>query len=267
MPCKTVISVQSRENAKFKALVDLIHSSRERRKRQQTFIEGIHLCAAYRQRFGPPDLIVVTENALAHPQVQPLLVAGSVTVLQLTLALFRELSQVQHGIGIAYVIATPHDPLPERITATAVYLDRVQDPGNVGTILRNCAAAGVKHVFASPGTAFCWAPKVVRAAMGAHFLVDIHEGVAWPQLAPRLAIRTVSTALVASQSIWQCDLRAPCLWLFGNEGAGLSEVIFAQVDATVTVPIAPMVESLNVAAAVAVCLFEQLRQQLAEKAS
>ena len=99
--------------------------------------------------------------------------------------------------------------------------------------------------------------------MGAHFLIEIHEGVTWPLLRPRLAVRTLSTALSASQSIWQSDLRAPCLWLFGNEGAGLAQAILAQVDSTVTVPIAPAVESLNVAAAVAICLFEQRRQQLA----
>jgi RNA methyltransferase, TrmH family len=254
--------IQSHDNAKFKAVLELIHSSRERRKRRQTFIEGIHLCAAYLERFGAPVLIVVTETALANPQVAPLLGPRGTPLLQLNAALFRELSQVQHGIGIAYVIATPHSALPERISQTTVYLDQVQDPGNVGTILRTCAAAGVRRLIASPGTAYCWAPKVVRAAMGAHFLIDIHEGVNWPQLQPCIAVPTMSTVMGAKLSLWQADLRAPCLWLFGNEGAGLSPAIQAQVQNQLMVPIDPTVESLNVAAAVAICLFEQRRQQL-----
>ena len=266
-PVATPSLVQSKDNPRFRAALDLVQSSRERRKRQQTFIEGIHLCRSFVERGSAPLQVFATQSGLEHPEVAALWQRFDAEHVILAPALFRELSQVDHGPAIAYVIETPRADLPEVITQTSVYLDRVQDPGNVGAILRCCAAAGIANLFTSSGTAFCWSPKVLRAAMGAHFMVNIFEGVDWSQLQPKLQIASIATAADAPQTIWQADLSAPSIWLFGNEGAGLEPQIHGSVGRWLSIPIQTQVESLNVANATAICLFEQLRQQQQQNAS
>lgn len=255
------ILIQSKDNPRFRSALELVQSSRERRKRAQTFIEGIHLCRSFLERGSMPIQVYATQASLEHPEVASLWQASNADAMLLSPALFRELSQVEHGPAIAYVIETPRIELPEFVASASVYLDRVQDPGNVGAILRCCAAAGIRNLFTSAGSAFCWSPKVLRSAMGAHFLVDIYEGVEWSVLRSRLRLRSLATAAGTADSLWQTDLREPCIWLFGNEGAGLDPAIRATVEHWVTIPMQAAVESLNVASAAAICLFEQRRQQ------
>ena len=148
-----------------------------------------------------------------------------------------------------------------RLDTDAVILDRVQDPGNVGAILRTAAAAGVTRVLTTPGTAWCWAPKVLRAAMGAHFALAIHESHAWEALLPLLRVPLAGTLAHGGGSLFDQDLVAACAWVFGSEGDGLDAAIAQRLDWRVTIPQARTVESLNVAAAAAICLFEQRRQR------
>ena len=264
--------IRSRDNPAFKQLLRITASARERRQLGVSFIEGIHLCESYLGRFGAPRQVVHTEAALADPQVRALVDAAlgdpnSRTDLlggrcvELGDGLFGELSQVEHGIGIAYVIDTPADHLPQVLDSDALYLDALQDPGNVGTILRTCAAVGVHRVITAPGTAWCWSPKVLRAGMGAHFALEIHESIPWEKVLARLRVPVMATAAQARQTIWQADLRGPRLWLFGSEGSGLDLERQAPGLAWVSIPQRPAIESLNVAVAAAVCLFEQLRQR------
>lgn len=267
--------IRSRDNPAFKQLLRITASARERRQLGVSFIEGIHLCESYLGRFGAPRQVVHTEAALADPQVRALVDAAlgdpnSRTDLlggrcvELGDGLFGELSQVEHGIGIAYVIDTPADHLPQVLDSDALYLDALQDPGNVGTILRTCAAVGVHRVITAPGTAWCWSPKVLRAGMGAHFALEIHESIPWEKVLARLRVPVMATAAQARQTIWQADLRGPRLWLFGSEGSGLDLERQAPGLAWVSIPQRPAIESLNVAVAAAVCLFEQLRQREAQ---
>ena len=276
--------ISSRDNPAFRQLLRITASARERRQLGVSFIEGIHLCECYLERFGAPRQVVHTGAALANPQVRALVEAareaGALArdpncravllggrVLELAEGLFGELSQVEHGVGIAYVIDTPADQLPAVLDADALYLDGLQDPGNVGTILRTCAAVGVSRVITAPGTAWCWSPKVLRAGMGAHFALEIHESIAWERVQPLLRVPVMATAAQAPRTVWQADLRAPRLWLFGAEGSGLDPGRDAPGLGWVSIPQRPAVESLNVAVAAAVCLFEQMRQRESRSSS
>ena len=143
-----------------------------------------------------------------------------------------------------------------------VVLDRVQDPGNLGTILRTTAAAGIGDVLLTEGCAQAWSPRVLRAGMGAHFSLRLREHVDPLALlagfpGPRLATAPGARA----RPLYEHDLDRPVAWLFGAEGQGLSPALLAAADARVVIPMAAAIESLNVGAAVAVCLFEQVRQQ------
>lgn len=256
--------VTSRENPGWRQLVDLASSARERKRQSRTVLEGIHLCEAYQRLIGGLETLIVSESALENREVQQLLMAEAGPAyrsLQVPDALFREFSQLEHGIGVAGVVPTPAAPLPAHIDEDCVYLDRLQDPGNVGTILRTCAAAGVRRVAVAPGTTGCWSPKVLRAGMGAHFALVIHEGVPWPRLREAARINAVATTPDAPATLYHTDLRAPRLWLFGNEGNGLADEILQGDVERVAIPQNALVESLNVSSAVAICLYEQLRQR------
>ncbi len=253
--------IVSRDNPFYRGAVQLVQSARERKRERASFIEGVHLCTAFRARHGAPRRAFLTEPALADPEVRAAIDALGDRVAVIPAPMFAALSQVAEGVQLGFVIDTPEPALPDRIDDDCVYLDRLQDPGNVGTIVRTCAATGVRRVVTAPDTAFCWSPKVLRAAMGAHFHLDIHEGVDWEVLRPRLAVPCTVARADAPISLWQADLAGPRLWVFGNEGAGISASVALTADLALAIPQSSAVESLNVAIAAAVCLFEQARQR------
>jgi TrmH family RNA methyltransferase len=174
--------------------------------------------------------------------------------------MYNALSQVENGVGILFVIETPHRELPKALTANCVLLDNLQDPGNVGSILRSAAAAGIKEIYCGTGTAFCWSPKVLRAAMGAHFVLDIFENVDLPALAAQAQVPVLATSGYAAERLYDLDLKRPVAWILGHEGQGVSDALLNAATHRVAVPHLGKVESLNVAACAAVCFFEQLRQ-------
>jgi TrmH family RNA methyltransferase len=253
--------ISSRDNPLYREFADLSGSARERRRLGRSVLEGIHLCEAYLQQHGAPLSSLVSESGAAHPEVVSLLAQHALIPAIVADALFANLSTLAQGVGIAFIVETPNPSLPETIEIDAVYLDRLQDPGNVGTLLRTCAAAGVKTVFTAPGTAWCWSPKVLRAGMGAHFHLSIHEAVSWVDVRQRLRIPAIGTRANQAESLYRSELRAPCLWLLGSEGDGISATVAADTDRWIRIPQSAGVESLNVAAAGALCLFEQRRQR------
>ena len=142
-------------------------------------------------------------------------------------------------------------------------LEQIQDPGNLGSILRSAAAAGIRDVFLSKKSIFAWSPRVLRAGMGAHFSLSIHEEVDLFDLLSRREGLALATVTDAATSIYETRLGGPIAWIFGNEGAGVSAQLMQAADARVYIPMSAATESINVAAAAAVCLFEQSRQRLA----
>jgi TrmH family RNA methyltransferase len=253
--------ISSRDNPLYREFVDLSGSARERRRLGRSVLEGIHLCEAYLQRHGAPLSAIVSDSGAEHPEVTELMAQHALVPTIVADPLFASLSTLAQGVGIAFIVETPSPGLPDTIELDAVYFDRLQDPGNVGTLLRTCAAAGVKTVFTAPGTAWCWSPKVLRAGMGAHFHLSIHEAIPWPAVHERLRIEAIGTRASQAESLYRSELRAPCLWLLGSEGEGISAPVAADTDRWVRIPQAAGVESLNVAAAGALCLFEQRRQR------
>lgn len=259
--------ISSRENPLYKELKHLATSSQARRKAGRTLLDGVHLCDTYLQHVGAPVLCVVSESSLGHPEVAAILEkceTAQTRCITLPDALYEALSQVEHGIGLLFVIDTPHSALPHTLNQSAVLLDNLQDPGNLGSILRSAAAAGIKDIFCSKGTAFSWSPKVLRAGMGAHFLLNIFENVELRTLLQASNITVLATSSHAQKRIYDVDLRQPVAWLFGHEGQGISQELLAQATCEVTIPHLGEIESLNVAASAAICFFEQVRQKSAE---
>jgi TrmH family RNA methyltransferase len=152
---------------------------------------------------------------------------------------------------------------PESISTLSgdlLIFDRIQDAGNVGSILRTAAAAGFTQVLALSGTAHLWSSKVLRAAMGAHRLLDLYEGWSNQQMLSAVEVPLLAASADGQSDLYEIDstLQKPVAWVMGSEGSGVSEEILAQAK-TISIPIDPRVESLNVSTAAAICLFETLR--------
>ena len=262
----TLKSITSRDNPLYKDMRLLATSSQARRRSGRTLLDGVHLCEAYLQHVGMPQLCVIGESARTHPEAVVLMAAcdaGHADCIVLPDALFSALSQVEHGVDLLFVVDTPQQEAVPRLTQSAVLLDNLQDPGNLGSILRSAAAAGIESVFCSQGTAFAWAPKVLRAGMGAHFLLSIAENVDLEALIAGSSIPVVATSSHTPTSLYALDLKRPVAWLLGHEGQGVSAPLIALASHLVAIPQPGAIESLNVAASAAICFFEQVRQNAA----
>ncbi len=259
-------SITSRENPLYKEFKHLATSSQARRKAGRTLLDGVHLCQAYLQHLGAPQTCIVAEDSIANAEVAAILATvtqAGIQCISLPDALYKALSQVEHGVGLMFVVTTPAPEYPAMLSSSSVVLDNLQDPGNLGSILRSAAAAGIKNVFCSHGTAFAWSPKVMRAGMGAHFLLNIFENVNLESLLASTTIPVLATSSHTSKTIYQAKLNQEVVWLFGHEGQGVSDELMAIATETVTIPQQPAIESLNVAASAAICFFEQVRQRIA----
>jgi RNA methyltransferase, TrmH family len=254
--------IRSRDNPRFKALRELATSTRERRKAGLALLDGAHLIAAYRANGGVPEQLILSESGMANAEAAQLAAGASAQrALVLADALFNDVAQVATPTGIVALIRTPiPGPLPGG-TERCVMLENIQDAGNLGSILRSTAAAGIATVLLSQGCAFPWSPKVLRAGMGAHFSLDIYDNADLTAAVHRLSGRLICTSGHARKSLFQTDLRGPLAWVFGNEGSGVSPELSAAAAEQVRIPMSGKTESLNVAAAAAICLFEQVRQR------
>lgn len=256
--------ITSAQNPFVKHVRQLTEGAKYRQKHQQTVLDGVHLCDAYLRSGGVPLQVVVGVESLKNPEVSEILfrVDESVSVTEVPSSLYERMSTLEQGVALLFVIPIPEKRIAAEVTDSGVLLERVQDPGNVGAILRTASAAGARGVYLSEGSASVWSPKVLRAGMGAHFSLDIYEGTDIRYLVEKAVFPVLATSLDAKRSIYDVDLKYPHAWLFGNEGAGVSAELLSLCEQdTVSIPQTSGVESLNVAAAVAVCLFEGVRQR------
>lgn len=255
--------IASRDNASYKSLAKLASSSRARREHRATLLDGPHLVEAFAASGGTADTVVASESGYARAEVRRLFdTAPARERVLLADRLFDGLAQVATPTGLLAVVRTPDaQPLPEK-PETCLLLESIQDPGNLGSILRTAVAAGVRQVFVGEGSVFAWSPKVLRAGQGAHFFLTIHEDAPLVALAERFTGTVVVTDPRAGRSVFDLDLvSGPVAWIFGSEGGGVSATLAAAANAPARIPMPGAAESLNLAAAVAVCLFEQVRQR------
>lgn len=256
--------ITSASNPDYKRLLGLMQSARERRKAGLSLLDGIHLVQTYVQHVGAPEQLVVSASGAQNTEICHIIndLSGSPPLL-LGDALFGALSSVATPTGIMAVVRTPRPAAMPATPGPCVMLEDVQDPGNMGSILRSAAAAGIRELYLSGGCVQCWSPRVLRAAMGAHFMLDLHEGVDLAEFARRYPGRVLTTRLGARRTIYEADLTGVVALAFGNEGAGISAALASAAGASLSIPMPGPTESLNVAAAAAVCLFERVRQSRA----
>jgi len=228
--------LRSRDNPKVKRWVRLASDGRFRKKEGRALVEGPHLVEAARDRI---KTLIVAEGEFAPANA-----------MVLSRSVFDAVVDSDTPQGIAAEVEIP-EAVPQ--PGDSVYLEGIQDAGNVGTILRSAAAFGIRTVFLDRKCADPWSPKVLRAGAGAHFQVSLVEGE------PPAGVRLACTVVKGGAPLNQADLSGPLCWVFGNEGKGVSSELQRKAAVRVTIPIEPGTESLNVAAAAAICLYASRR--------
>lgn len=242
--------ITSKDNPLFKRLRTLAQDPGAYRKVGEIWLEGDHLCRALLTRGQQP--LAVVHTASRTDMVDGWHLSGHVKRYVMSDQLMASISSLESPTGVGFLIAVrgSADWLPG---APTVILDRLQDPGNVGSILRTASAMGFHQVLALKGTAALWSAKVLRAGMGAHFGLKIVEGLLATDL-QRLTVPLLATSSHQGQWLHEADLPWPCAWLMGHEGQGVSEELMARASATVRIAQPGGEESLNVASAAAICL-------------
>ena len=265
--------ITSKENPLFKEIRNLQATGSKGQKARlasgQALLEGIHLVQTW---VGDPALriLLTSEIGLKNVEISQAVyehieICPATKVYQLDSALWDLLSELVNAPQIAGLLDLPKSCVttPQSIATLAgdvLILDRIQDAGNVGSILRTAAAAGFTQVIALTGCAHIWSTKVLRAGMGAHRLLDLYEGWSNQQVLSTVTASMLAATVDAEQDLFSLnqELQHPVAWIMGSEGQGISEDLLAQAKG-VSIPIDARVESLNVSTAAAVCLFETMR--------
>lgn len=242
--------VTSRDNPLLKELRKLAQEPGAYRKLGRVWLEGDHLCRAARERNVRPALAVFAESFWMASRFEWTDAADRTVVV--ADALLAGISGLESPAPMGFVIDLPVRPELQPDAPTVV-LDRLQDAGNVGSILRSAGAFGFRQIVALKGTAALWAPKVLRAGMGAHFGLQLIEGVDAEALAV-LQVPMVATSSHRGDWLHRAALPHPCAWLMGHEGQGVSAALEARATQHIRIAQPGGEESLNVAAAAAICL-------------
>ncbi|MFP8835740.1 TrmH family RNA methyltransferase [Hydrogenophaga sp. XSHU_21] len=242
--------IASRDNPLIKQLRALAHDNTAYRAEGRVWLEGDHLCRAMLARGARPELAVFTASAWSS--VDAVLREAAPRVVRVPDPLMASISALDSPGHMGFVWRLPASPAVQPL-APSVLLDRLQDAGNVGSILRSASAFGFTQVLALKGTAALWSPKVLRAGMGAHFGLHLVEGLSVDDL-QALQVPVLATSSHRGEWLHRATLPWPCAWVLGHEGQGVGDALMARADAFVRIAQPGGEESLNVAAAAAICL-------------
>ena len=252
--------LRSRDNPRVRRWHALAHDARARRSQRRALIEGAHLLAAYLAAGGCPKAVLVSESGSAKPEITRLVRRAAIEPVTLPDALLRWVADAATPTGLAAEISLPEGTADIARATHAVFLDGVQDAGNVGAILRCAAAFGVDTAVLGRGCADPWSPKVLRAGMGGHFMLRIVEVPDLAAVLPEFRGSLICAAPAGGRAPDALDLTAAVGWILGSEGQGVSDAVAARASLRASVPLAMGIESLNVAAAAAILFHERARQ-------
>lgn len=244
------VPITSRDNPLLKELRKVAQDNTAYRKAGRFWVEGDHLCSAALVRGLKPAVAVFSERF--WPQAPAEYAQAAIKSIVIPDAFFRELSGLESPAQVGFVLDVPTG-VALQPQASTVILDRVQDAGNVGSILRSAGAFGFRQVLALKGTAALWSPKVLRAGMGAHFGLSLLEGVSLDDL-QALQVPIVVTSSHQGDLIQNIRLPRSCAWAMGHEGQGVCPELMDRASVHVRIGQPGGEESLNVAAAAAICL-------------
>ncbi|HYA46901.1 MAG TPA: RNA methyltransferase [Burkholderiales bacterium] len=252
--------LRSRDNPQVRRWRRLMRDRRLRRREARALIEGLHLVEAFLERGGAPVALLASERALERADVARLVARSGLSPVVMSDAVFEAIADAEAPVGIAAEIPLPAEQPSLAAAQACVFLEGIQDMGNLGAILRVAAGFDVHDVVLARGCADAWAPKTLRAGMGAHFALRILQVDDLAAAMDEFAGRIVCAVAHGGRPLAQIDLTGRAGLVFGAEGQGVSAATAARAAERATIPLATGIESLNVAAAAAICLYERVRQ-------
>ena len=252
--------LRSRDNPRVRRWHALAHDGRARRSERCTLLEGPHLLAAYLDSGARPRAVLVSESGRSLAEIAALVQRTGIAPVMLSDALFRWLGDAATPAGLAAEIEIPAPAALPFPGGDCVFMEGIQDAGNVGAILRSAAAFGLRRAVLAPGCADPWSPKVLRAAMGGHFSLEITGVQDLAAVCGGFGGTLVCTLAKGGSPLGELPLRGDIGWIFGAEGRGVGSATAAMARLRATIPLAPGADSLNVAAAAAVCFYERARR-------
>ena len=241
--------ITSRDNPRVKRWAKLVQDARARREEGRVVVEGPHLVTEALQAGIEPLALLVSESGLQRADVQKLVLEQDPVVVSDTV--FRTIGDAETPQGIAAEIAIPKI----EGKGDCVFLEGVQDPSNVGAIVRSAAAFGVGEVVLDRGCADAWGPKALRAGMGGHFKLGIRQVPNLGEALDAFEGNLVCTVLRGGTPLPDARLQGRLGWIFGSEGGGISEPVAQRAALRIRIPMAAGNESINVAAAAAISLY------------
>lgn len=248
----------SRDNPRVRRWRELARDAQARRKYGAALLEGEHLVAACLDAGATVRSVLLSRSGAG--KFTALAGRSGIAPVVLADAVFRAVVDVESPAGIAAEIAIPAGRPCLGLAPGCVFLEKVQDAGNVGAILRSATAFGIRHAVLGRGCADAWSPKVLRAAMGAHFSMNIRQYAELPAAIDEFGGRIACTVPRGGVVLGGADLAGRVGWLFGSEGRGVSDLLAARAQLKVSIPMPGGAESLNVAAAAAICFYELSRR-------
>ena len=256
----TETAISSRDNPIFKRLRKLAESVRARREARMTLLDGEHLLDAYLEAGGQPHTLVRAASFEAGQFEAWAARCPHAKAIVLPDALFTELAPVATPTGMLAEAAWLTPPASDAMPLVIV-LEDIQDPGNLGSMLRTGAAAGATLAVLSKGCHDPWSPKALRGGQGAQFVLPLQTGVDLLSWLIGFEGRSVALTLSEENPFYTLDFRGPTALVVGNEGAGLSEAVRQAASVRAQIPMPGQIESLNASAALAVAVFEAVRQR------
>jgi TrmH family RNA methyltransferase len=255
--------ITSSRNPKIQQVRALLNQRSEREQTARFVIEGVRLCEeALNAGWLPEQVLVSPALSTRGKELAGQFKELRIPVDEIDQRLLERLSDTQTSQGILAVVPVMRMPIPANWDFLLI-LDGLRDPGNLGTVLRTAAAAGVQGVLLTPGTADPFAPKVVRAGMGAHFRLPI-QFAAWEeirQMAAAQQARIWVADVSRGEVCWQADFREPLALVIGSEAEGAQPAAYAAAGGLVHIPMPGASESLNAAVAASILIFEVIRQR------
>ncbi|MBC7803649.1 MAG: RNA methyltransferase, partial [Candidatus Parcubacteria bacterium] len=236
--------ISSRENPRVRRWRELTRDARERRKQRRAIIEGENLISAFLASGKTVESLLLGKSAAERLEFDSLVQRSGKAPVVLSDALFRYVSDTETPAGIAAEIAIPAGHQRLKTAEACIFLDAIQDTGNVGTILRSAAAFGIRHAVLGKGCADAWSPKVLRAGAGAHFSLQISENADLVEVIAEFAGSIACTVPRGGVPVSEAVLADRTGWLFGAEGQGVSEALAARAALRVTIPMPGGAESL-----------------------
>ena len=256
--------ITSVQNPRIKQVRALLHQRQERKERALCIIEGVRLIEEALLAGWKPDFLLFSQQL--SPRGRSLLhafAAQGAEVEEIDSRLMKSLADTENPQGLLGVFPVTPTPLPPPpLMQFLLVLDQVRDPGNMGTLLRTAAAAGVQAVLLTPGSAEAYSPKVLRAGMGAQFRLPVHRmdfAAIQALYSPTLQFWLAEAA--RGTPCWRADLLPPLALVIGGEADGASPEARSACPHTITIPMPGESESLNAAIAAAILMFEVVRQR------